>query len=72
MTPSLKGGYLPESPQDYIALTTTPGALRYTKCCDCKQPFTQLNVKSLLGWRETQISGMCETCFDKLFQEPSK
>jgi hypothetical protein len=42
---------------------------RYHVCIDCKQPFTSENVHSPEGWRETQISGMCEDCFDDLFVE---
>ena len=33
-------------------------------CIRCKQPFTHANVFSPEGWKETEISGMCEMCFD--------
>ena len=39
----------------------------YTKCIDCKQPFTEENVLTEEGHEETQISGLCEICFDSLF-----
>lgn len=40
-----------------------------TQCISCKQPFTSANVFSQLGCKETQISGMCEICFEGLFDE---
>lgn len=36
----------------------------YSGCIACKNPFTDENVYSSAGWRETRISGMCEKCFD--------
>lgn len=42
---------------------------KYCECIECKKPFTQKNVHSLEGWAETQISGMCEDCFDALFAD---
>lgn len=41
----------------------------FTQCVFCKQPFTNENVYSQMGWRETQISGSCEKCFDDICQE---
>ncbi len=38
-------------------------------CFSCKEPFTEKNVFTVEGWRETEISGMCEKCFDELFTE---
>lgn len=38
---------------------TEPGC-----CVDCKQPFSDLNVHTEAGWRETRISGLCEDCWD--------
>ena len=56
---------LPESPEDFIALRDA-GALRHHSCCMCKQPFTPSSATSPAGWRDTQIVGICEPCFDKL------
>lgn len=42
---------------------------RFLHCIQCKKPFTDENVKTPAGWRETQISGFCEICFDGLFDE---
>lgn len=33
-------------------------------CINCKKPFTNENVFTYLGWKETRLSGMCEKCFD--------
>lgn len=43
-----------------------------TKCILCKEPFTNKNVYSALGWREVEISGMCELCFDEVTREPEE
>lgn len=40
--------------------------LELDKCVSCDQPFTDSNVFTPLGWKETKISGMCEFCFDSL------
>ena len=37
-----------------------------THCRCCGQPFSDANVYSEAGWIETQISGLCESCFDTL------
>lgn len=42
---------------------------KYTECIQCKEPFSKENVFTQEGARETQISGMCEKCFDKLFAD---
>lgn len=68
MTPSLRGGQLPDSLEDFLALASQ-NRLRYLRCVDCNAPFSLANVHSPAGWRETQISGMCETCFDALFAD---
>lgn len=36
-------------------------------CRSCKQPFSPDNVYSAAGWRETAISGICESCFDDMW-----
>lgn len=38
-------------------------------CVECKEAFTNKNVFTLDGWKETQISGYCEKCFDDLFND---
>lgn len=59
-------------PKILVALTElhrVPLEPRYTRCLDCKAEFTDANVLTPSGWRETQISGTCETCFDEMFAD---
>jgi len=58
---------LPNSEMQYQALRAK-GLAPYTTCLICNQAFTSANVKTMLGWRETQITGYCESCFDKIFE----
>lgn len=47
----------------------------WTRCTSCAQPFRfgreidGANVYTYAGARESQISGMCESCFDETFKE---
>jgi len=38
-------------------------------CVTCGEEFSGKNTKSAAGWRDTQISQMCENCFDGLFAD---
>lgn len=38
-------------------------------CVSCKEPYSDKNVFTQAGWRETLLSGLCEKCFDSMFQE---
>ena len=38
-------------------------------CYACGEVFSPANTHTVQGWKETQISGMCEDCFDALFEE---
>lgn len=40
-----------------------------THCMLCHEPFSTVNVFTPEGAKETQISGICESCFDSLFDE---
>lgn len=42
--------------------------LNYTHCVYCKEEFSKENVFTQEGAVETQISGMCEQCFDAIFE----
>jgi hypothetical protein len=42
--------------------------MTYKHCVTCKQPFSNLNVFTAAGKRECQISGLCEICYDALFE----
>jgi len=68
MIPSIRGHLLPESAADFHQLVNLRKA-RNLKCMDCDQPFTQANVTTAAGWKETQISGFCEVCYDALFDD---
>ncbi|WP_429336117.1 hypothetical protein [Paraburkholderia sp. 35.1] len=37
-----------------------------THCVSCGARFTDANVWSEVGWIETQVSGLCEACFDSV------
>jgi hypothetical protein len=47
----------------------TDDLLPFPQCIECGEPFTHANVHTALGWRETQLSGYCEDCFDLIFGE---
>jgi len=68
MIPSIKGGLLPESEEDFKQLQGARGA-RWTTCFSCEAPFGPGNTRSAAGWRETQISQFCEDCFNALFKD---
>jgi len=51
-------------------LDETKQAIAAGKCVDCGNAFTEENVHTADGWRETQISGLCEDCFDLATEEP--
>jgi hypothetical protein len=42
---------------------------RFLCCVKCKEEFSAKNVFTPLGWKETQLSGFCEACFDRLFAD---
>jgi hypothetical protein len=37
-------------------------------CVSCKAPFSEINVHTAAGWRETKLSKLCEDCWDKEFK----
>lgn len=39
------------------------------RCFACGEFFSSENVFTDAGWRETEISGMCEKCFDAAFED---
>ena len=68
MKTSLKGHALPESAEDAAALASQNPMFAVCSICglslsDPKAAYTTA------GWRETQISGICEPCFDSLFED---
>jgi hypothetical protein len=68
MIPSIKGGLLPESAEDFEQLQIARKA-RWVRCFSCEAPFGPANTRSAAGWRETQISQFCEDCYDELFKD---
>ena len=38
-------------------------------CVKCKEKFSNSNTFSPNGWRETELSGFCEICWDETFPE---
>lgn len=43
--------------------------ITYTACVECKERFSDANCRTQAGWQETQISGLCERCFDNITEE---
>lgn len=69
MKESLKGHALPESWADAQQLAYT-GKMTHIRCRTCQVLLhSEQAAYSTAGWRETQISGFCEPCFDSEFQE---
>ena len=68
MRRSLNAGWLPESYDD--ALSLSPFGLRFRACCECNISLVHPDAASSpAGWRETQISSLCEPCFDAVCEE---
>lgn len=44
------------------------GLLNHVSCIQCKNLMSENNVRTQMGWRETPITGLCEVCFDKIFE----
>lgn len=69
MIPSLtSNGMLPESYEDWQELRSRTFP-QFKLCINCGSEFSPENTHSPEGWRETQISGFCEDCFEGLFEE---
>ena len=67
-TSIVTGARLPESLEEFQELAATK-RLRFSFCLACEKPFGPTNVQTPAGWRETQIGGFCETCFDALWAD---
>ena len=50
-----------ESQRSFAAANVT-----HTSCVSCKERFSDTNCFTQAGWQETQISGLCERCFDQM------
>lgn len=62
-TSIIDGRPLPENRGEYEEVVEKSLAM-FLKCVKCHFPFTETRVHTPAGWRETQITGMCEDCFD--------
>lgn len=40
--------------------------VRHVTCVICKERFSDANCFTQEGWQETQLSGLCERCFDQI------
>lgn len=38
------------------------------ECRICKEQISNKNTKTLAGWKEVQITSICENCFDKMLK----
>lgn len=54
---------------DQFRTPTQPENKRERRCIFCGLPFTDENVFTEAGWRETRISHVCEKCFNDIFKE---
>lgn len=69
MNRSIQGHLLPESTAE-AELLAAQGLLKFTECVVCDLALHSWRAAySTAGWRETQISGTCERCFDSMFKE---
>jgi hypothetical protein len=53
-------------------MNTPACPLRFTHCRCCGQAFSEFNTFSEAGWIETQVSRLCEVCFDVVSDLPRK
>lgn len=68
MKTSQRGWPLPESWEDFKLLLENRTA-HAEVCGVCSRPFGPRNTHSPAGWRDTQIVGYCEDCYDALFSD---
>lgn len=54
---------------DYITVARQQVKQSEARCLHCGQPFSKENVFTREGMAEIAISGICEKCFDGLFDE---
>jgi hypothetical protein len=46
--------------------------VRFWLCRNCGSGFNDSNTFTHAGWLETQLSGLCEVCFDIIHEFPRK
>lgn len=62
-------GNSPAGIAEILKKVISPEPVAEGHCLRCKDPFTEANVYTAAGWRETKISGFCERCFNEMFAE---
>ena len=66
-TSLITGIVQPENRAEFETLLDREEPGLKTTCVDCKEQFAPGNTYTRLGWCETQLSGMCERCFNAPF-----
>lgn len=61
-------GKLPECEADF-AMLAQANLAPFFSCVVCDKPFSKANTHTKEGWRETQVTGFCENCFDETFND---
>lgn len=60
----------PKTENDRVIVGGVEVDRKDAKCIDCEQPFKfGVNVFTREGQKEIAISGLCEKCFDSLFED---
>lgn len=68
MTTKIRNSFRPHDFNEF-SLALFIGDLNYTECVECEAGFHPSNTTTVEGWKETQISGLCEKCYDEIFAE---
>lgn len=63
-----KTDFRPNNETEFVQ-AVAKGEPLWADCIKCGHAFTGNNVHSRAGWRETQITGYCEDCFDEIFKD---
>lgn len=64
-----RGCHRPRSYDEFTKLQGSHAADLQETCVLCGLKFGPTNTRTAAGWMETQISGYCEACFDRLFAD---
>lgn len=54
---------------EYVTVARQQVKASEARCIHCGEPFSNKNVFTREGLAEIAISGVCEKCFDSLFDE---
>jgi hypothetical protein len=56
----------PDSYEDFKTLLERRAPSLRLVCTKCAAPFSSINTHTPESWRDTQIIGWCEDCYDRL------